>query len=222
MPIDFHEYWQGEVHKPGFWSPACNEHEFIFNKARKYEPQTIIEIGACMGWSALTFHRAWPKAQIFSYDICEKIYWNNNAPIGSDTRHLLPDWVIFRTSVTAADLNIPHDLAWIDGNHSSPHAFLDTLLCFRFARFPYTLLWHDIGLEFRPDCIACIGPTQAWKAITAVAPAFGIELDEAGMCRSAHFPYAIDKYQFMINLLREWRVGPELENIPVAHIYEHS
>lgn len=171
-----------------------------------------------MGWSALTFHRAWSKAQIFSFDICERIVWNNNAPIGSDTRHLLPDWVIFLTNKTAADVNIPHDFAWIDGNHSSPHAFLDSLLCFRFARFPYTLVWHDIGLEFAPGCEASIGPTQAWKAILAVAPMFGLELDQTGMCRSARFPHEIDKYNFMIQLLRNWRVGKELENIAVAHI----
>ena len=217
---DFASFWKLASTCGQFHTPGADEHEFIFNKVRRYLPRTLIEIGTCLGGTTLTLHKAAPTAKLWTFDVRNVIEYADNALVGSYTKHLIDTkYVTYRTGSTSADMFLYHEFAWIDGSHHSPEVLLDTLNCLRFATYPYTLLYHDIGLDawggpYLPD----YGATQVWKAWQKVAPTFGATLDLYKITGCVHFPTQPNLYQLTQQLMTHWRLGKEMDDIVPEHL----
>ena len=201
-----------------YYTPAITELEFLFDRVREYQPQTMVEIGTHAGGTTAVLHLAHPESILHTYDIETHTIPEKKVHVGAATSHLCNGNVHYHPGTTSFGIDYPVDLIWVDGCHRSPEALIDVLNVMRWARFPFTLCMHDVGFEEHPYfsrwCWQDWGATQVWKSITKIAGMFELTLKEHGLSRSAHFPKDTNRWSFTRELLFHWRLNRDMDHIP--------
>ena len=138
---------------------------FLFQRALEADVDEAVEIGTASGFStailAHAFHfratagRGAAEWRVRSYDILERLYYDENRLVGDATRELLSAELLahvdFNAPATAADVVDRHapdsiGFLFVDANHRHPWPALDLLAVLPALRPGGLVLMHDINL----------------------------------------------------------------------------
>ncbi len=135
-------------------------YKFLFRLVRHFRPATILELGTNLGLSALSMHRAAPRARLITIEGCpntaafaKRLFAERQAEI--EVMEGLFEHALPRALETLGQV----DFAFIDGDHRK-----EATLNYFHALLPYT---HSRSILFFDDIYWSADMAQAWASIQA-------------------------------------------------------
>jgi predicted O-linked N-acetylglucosamine transferase (SPINDLY family)/glycosyltransferase involved in cell wall biosynthesis/predicted O-methyltransferase YrrM len=142
--------WYVDQRKPIVGFLSRDEAHILYNTARKFVGQRVLEIGCWLGWSACHLALAGTEVDVVDPllerpEFDESVTSSLKAAGIRDRVHLHPGFSPAKVEEIAAQSQRKWPLIFIDGNHDAPGPLEDAIACEKLATEDAIILFHDLA-----------------------------------------------------------------------------
>jgi predicted O-linked N-acetylglucosamine transferase (SPINDLY family)/predicted SAM-dependent methyltransferase/glycosyltransferase involved in cell wall biosynthesis/predicted O-methyltransferase YrrM len=142
--------WYVDRRQPIVGFLSRDEAHILYNTARKFVGQRVLEIGCWLGWSACHLALAETEVDVVDPlldrpDFCDSVISSLQAAGVRDRVHLHPGFSPAKVEEIAAESQHKWPLIFIDGNHDAPGPLEDAIACAELATEDAIILFHDLA-----------------------------------------------------------------------------
>ncbi len=142
--------WYVDQRKPIVGFLSRDEAHILYNTARKFVGQRVLEIGCWLGWSACHLALAGTEVDVVdplldNPEFDESVTSSLKAAGLRDRVHLHPGFSPAKVEEIAAESQRRWPLIFIDGNHDAPGPLEDAIACEKLATDDAIILFHDLA-----------------------------------------------------------------------------
>jgi predicted O-linked N-acetylglucosamine transferase (SPINDLY family)/predicted O-methyltransferase YrrM len=142
--------WYVDQRQPVVGFLSRDEAHILYNTARKFVGQRVLEIGCWLGWSACHLALAETEVDVVDPLLDRSEFYDSvsnslQAAGVRDRVHLHPGFSPAKVESIAAESHRKWPLIFIDGNHDAPGPLEDAIVCEKLASDDAIILFHDLA-----------------------------------------------------------------------------